>query len=130
MKRPSYNFSVYQGADEVFPFAFYTEENSVETPVNLKDCTFLMTLRQSYNKPVVDMLSSENGRILVGTISDGSFEISSESPNAIAINFPHEVTIEYVFPSAIYDLFKINSNGDRELLLQGTIDIDKSVCYG
>ena len=83
MKRPSYNFSVYQGADEMFPFAFYTEENSVETPVNLKDCTFLMTLRQSYNKPVVDILSSENGRILVGIINNGSFEINSEFKSSV-----------------------------------------------
>ena len=130
MKQPSYNFSIYQGADEVFPLAFYTGEGNNETPVDLSGCSFIMTLRQAFNKPIVDILTTENERILVGVIDDGEFVESNVSPNAITVNFPHEVTTQFVFPSAVYDLFKINPDESRELLLQGTISIDKSVCYG
>ena len=129
MKRAVYNFSVYQGADEEFPFTFYTETDGIETPINLSDCSFIMTLRQSYNKPIVDVLTSDNGRIALGIVNDGFIE-TDDNPNAISVKFPHEITSQFVFPSTVYDLFKISSNGHRELLLQGTIDIDKSVSYG
>lgn len=130
MKQPFYNFGIYQGADESFPFAFFTEENDIETSVDFSGCSFVMMLRQSHNKPVVDILTSDNKRILVGTVVDGLFQETYKSPNAILLKFPHDITSTFVFPSAIYDLFKINSEGTRELLLQGTISVEKSVCYG
>lgn len=131
MKQPLYNFSIYQGADESFPFSFYTGEEDAETPVDLTGCTFVMTLRQSHNKPIVDSLTSENKRINVGIInSDGAFESTEVAPNTICIEFPHDVTTNFVFPSAVYDLFKIAEDGTRELLIQGTITVERSVSYG
>lgn len=126
----TYNFQIYQGADEQFPFAFYTDNNGNETSVNLSSCSFIMTLRQSFNKPIVDILTSDNGRIDIGTVTDDEFIITETNPNAIRLNFPHDVTTSFVFPSAVYDLFKIAKNGTRELLLQGTVTVNKSVCYG
>ena len=130
MKQPLYNFEIYQGADEQFPFAFYTDNNGDEVPVDLSSCSFIMTLRQALNKPIVDILTSDNGRIDIGTVTDNEFVITETRPNAIRLNFPHDVTTSFVFPSAVYDLFKIASNGTRELLLQGTVTVNKSVCYG
>ena len=59
MKYPLYNFSIYQGADEVVPFSFYTGGTDNKTPKDLSECTFIMTLKQNHNKPVVDILTSE-----------------------------------------------------------------------
>lgn len=130
MRYPVYNFSVYQGADEEFPFTFYSELDGVESPIDLSSCSFIMTLRQAYNKPVMDVLTSDNKRILIGTIIDGVFTETNNNANTALIKFPHEVTINFTFPSAVYDLFKINTEDNRELLLQGAITINKSVSYG
>lgn len=130
MKHPVYSFNIYQGADEEFPFTFCIENDGVEIPVNFSGCSFIMTLRQSLNKPVIDVLTSDNGRISLGVINDNTFTQTDINPNTILVKFPHELTSQFVFPTAIYDLFKIDSSGYREVLLQGTITIDKSVCYG
>jgi hypothetical protein len=127
MKHPLYNFSIYQGADEVVPFSFYTGSVDDKTPKDLSGCTFIMTLKQGHNKPVVDVLTSENNRIeLSKTVGDDN----TDCYNTLHLKFPNEVTTSFIFPSAIYDLFKIAADGTREILLQGTIEIEKSVSYG
>ena len=127
MKHPLYNFSIYQGADEVVPFSFYTGSIDDKTPKDLSGCTFIMTLKQNHNKPIVDVLTSENNRIeLDKTMGDDN----KEYYNTLYLKFPNEVTTSFIFPSAIYDLFKIAADGTREILLQGTIEIEKSVSYG
>jgi hypothetical protein len=86
-----------------------------------------MTLKQNHNKPVVDVLTSENNRIeLDKTVGDDN----KEYYNTLYLKFPNKVTTQFVFPSVIYDLFKIAADGTREILLQGTIEIEKSVSYG
>lgn len=127
MKHPLYNFSIYQGTDEIIPFSFYTGTLDDKTPKDLSGCTFIMTLKQAHNKPVVDVLTSENNRIeLSKSVGDDGVEYS----NTLYLKFPNTVTTSFIFPSAIYDLFKIDVNGAREVLLQGTIEIEKSVSYG
>lgn len=127
MKHPLYNFSIYQGADEIVPFSFYTGSVDEKIPKDLSECTFIMTLKQSHNKPVVDILTTENKRIELGKIIGDD---EKEYYNTLYLKFPNEVTTSFVFPSAIYDLFKIAADGTREILLQGTIEIEKSVSYG
>ena len=127
MKHPLYNFSIYQGADEIIPFSFYTGTLDDKTPKDLSGCTFIMTLKQAHNKPVVDVLTSENNRI---ELSKSTGDDGVEYSNTLYLKFPNTVTTSFIFPSAIYDLFKIDVNGAREVLLQGTIEIEKSVSYG
>lgn len=127
MKHPLYNFSIYQGADEVVPFSFYTGSVDNKIPKDLSGCTFIMTLKQSHSKPVVDILTSENNRIELGKTTGND---NKDCYNTLYLKFPNEVTTSFIFPSAIYDLFKIAADGTREILLQGTIEIEKSVSYG
>ena len=57
--------------------------------------------------------------------------IPQNTPTAVEnSDAPNTVTTSFIFPSAIYDLFKIDVTGAREVLLQGTIEIEKSVSYG
>ena len=127
MKHPLYNFSIYQGADEIIPFSFYTGTLDNKIPKDLSGCTFIMTLKQAHNKPVVDVLTSENNRI---ELSKSTGDDGVEYFNTLHLKFPNTVTTSFIFPSVIYDLFKIDVNGAREVLLQGTIEIEKSVSYG
>lgn len=127
MKHPLYNFSIYQGADEIIPFSFYTGTLDDKTPKDLSGCTFIMTLKQAHNKPVVDVLTSENNRI---ELSKSVGDDGEEYFNTLYLKFPNTVTTSFIFPSVIYDLFKIDVTGAREVLLQGTIEIEKSVSYG
>ena len=86
-----------------------------------------MTIKSSFNNDIIDQLTIENSRIKLGIInSSNEFEESNNSPYAIEIYFPHDITKNFNIPNMVYDLFKINDN-NYELLLYGNISIIQGV---
>lgn len=130
MRYPIYNFDIYQGADEFIPIAFYSDVENEQVPYIITSNDFVMTLKTDKASEVLDQLTVANGRIKLGVIKDDLFEEASEQAFAIKLHFPHEVTANLQYPAVVYDLFRINTDGVRELMLQGKITIEKSVSYG
>lgn len=133
MRYPVYNFDIYQGADEFIPIAFYHDNEGKRNPYTITANSFLMTVKVDKSSEILDQLSSDktaDGRIKIGIINENVFEEKTEAPFAIQVFFPHEVTSSFQYPTLVYDLFKIDKNGIREIMLHGKITVEKSVSYG
>lgn len=130
MQYPVFNFQLYQGADEFIPIAFYSDTEDAQIPFIITNNDFIMTLKTDKSSEVLDQLTVANGRIKLGIVRDNLFEEANEQAFAIKLHFPHEVTTNLQYPAVVYDLFRINTDGIRELMLQGKITIEKSVSYG
>ena len=127
---PSYDFCIYRGEDREFFFSFsYIDENGVKQPLVLDTYEFLMSLELNRPRNVkLDTLSTENRRLLRGNLVDNIF---SEGTNAsvLSVKFPHEVTSTFSEGTGHFDLIKIDSVGNREVLLFGGIMVHRGVSY-
>lgn len=127
---PSYDFCIYRGEDREFFFSFsYLDENNQKEPLILDGYEFLMSLELNRPKKVkLDILSTENGRLTRGQLIDNKFQ---EGANAtiLSVKFPHEVTSTFSEGVGNFDLIKIDSNGNREMLVFGNVMVHKGVSY-
>lgn len=128
MEYAKYNFKIYQGVDKYIPFSFYSLVDDIKTNLDFTGSDFLMTIKSSYNKNIIDQLSLNNNRIKLGIMGTNGFEESTTSPYAVEIYFPHEITSKYNVPEMVYDLFRLVDN-NHEVLLHGKIEIIKGVSY-
>lgn len=129
MEYALYNFKIYKGIDKYIPFIFYSLNNEEKVYENFTNSNFLLTVKDSYNGNVVDILTNENNRIKLGIINESNtFEESKNSPYALELYFPHEITKELNIPLLIYDLFRVVDN-NHEVLLHGNIKIIQGVSY-
>lgn len=129
MEYALYNFKIYKGIDKYIPFIFYSLNNEEKVYENFTNSNFLLTVKDSYNGDVVDILTNENNRIKLGIINESNtFEESVNSPYALEVYFPHEVTKKLDIPLLVYDLFRIVDD-KHEVLLHGNIKIIQGVSY-
>lgn len=129
MEYALYNFKIYKGIDKYIPFIFYSLNNEEKVYENFTNSNFLLTVKDSYNGDVVDILTNENGRIKLGIINESNtFEESINSPYALEVYFPHEVTKKLDIPLLVYDLFRIVDD-KHEVLLHGNVKIIQGVSY-
>ena len=128
-KYATYNFELYQGADEIYPVAFYNTDKNSKTPMEFTDaCEYKMTVEDAAGV-FYDELSYSNGRIKLGVVEDSEFIETIEGANALLLLFPHEVTEKFTLPALVYDLFQIMPDDTRNILLHGKIVMRKSVTY-
>ena len=129
MEYALYNFKIYQGVDKYIPFIFYSLNNEEKVYDNFTGSNIVMTIKSSFNNDIIDQLTIENSRIKLGIInSSNEFEESNNSPYAIEIYFPHDITKNFNIPNMVYDLFRIINN-NYELLLHGQINIIQGTNY-
>lgn len=129
MKYPIYNMDLYQGSDEVIPLVFYSvDSEGNKTNINLGSSSFIMTIKDEMSDDDKTVITSEDGNIVTGTISNNTFTKTSTNPNAIQITIPYSITETFTMPKLVYDIFKLTST-TREILLHGTITMHKSVSY-
>lgn len=129
MEYALYNFKIYKGIDKYIPFIFYSLNNEEKVYENFTNSNFLLTVKDSYNGNVVDILTNENNRIKLGIINESNtFEESVNSPYALEVYFPHEVTKKLDIPLLVYDLFRVVDD-KHEVLLHGNIKIIQGVSY-
>ena len=128
----TYNFSVYQGNDDVYILKIENideEGNSVNS--NLENYSFLLTIKDNPISDKIEALTTENGYIELGIInSNKMFQLSETNPYAIKIHFPHELTEKLYASKYVYDLFGIRADNTREVLLKGDILVTRSITYG
>lgn len=80
--------------------------------------SFIMELRPYIgSKRLFDTMSTENGRI---TVDFGK----------VILKFPAEITAEYTFDSAVYDLIAVSEDGLRYRIAEGQIEFYPGVTYG
>ena len=129
MEYALYNFKIYQGVDKYIPFIFYSLNNEEKIYDDFTGSNIIMTIKSSFNNDIIDQLTIDNGRIKLGIINESNeFEESSNTPYAIEIYFPHDITKNFNIPNMIYDLFRIIDN-NYELLLHGQINIIQGINY-
>ena len=129
MEYALYNFKIYKGVDKYIPISFYSIENDEKVYDDFTGSNFILTIKDSHNGNVVDTLTNENSRIKLGIINESNeFEESENSPYALELYFPHEITKTFNIPVLIYDLFRVVDN-NYEVLLHGNIKIIQGVSY-
>lgn len=129
MEYALYNFEIYKGVDKYIPFVFYSLNNEEKVYDNFTGSNFILTIKDSYSGSIVDTLTNENNRIKLGIINESNkFEESTNSPYALELYFPHEVTKKLNIPLLVYDLFRVVDN-NHEVLLHGNIKIIQGVSY-
>lgn len=127
MEYALYNFKIYQGVDKYIPFVFYSLNNKEKIYDDFTGSKIVMTIKPSYNDDIIDQLTIENGRIKLGIINESNeFEESNNSPYAIEVYFPHDITKDFSIPNMVYDLFRKIEN-TYELLIHGNINIIQGV---
>lgn len=127
MEYALYNFKIYQGVDKYIPFVFYSLNNEEKIYDDFTGSNIIMTIKPSYNDDIIDQLTIENGRIKLGIINESNeFEESNNSPYAIEVYFPHDITKDFSIPNMVYDLFRKIEN-TYELLIHGNINIIQGV---
>ena len=127
MEYALYNFKIYQGVDKYIPFVFYSLNNEEKIYDDFTGSNIVMTIKPSYNDDIIDQLTIENGRIKLGIINESNeFEESNNSPYAIEVYFPHDITKDFSIPNMVYDLFRKIEN-TYELLIHGNINIIQGV---
>ena len=124
-----YNFKIYKGEDLEIPINFSTVENGINVPLDITSAQIKMTVRDYVTNNVVDELSTENGRIVKGQIVDGGFVLSPGHESAILIDFGHEITESITYKQAVYDIFRVDPDAEREVLLVGRITVERGVTY-
>lgn len=130
MKQPTYDLDIYQGADDVYVFSFNSldaEDNKI--PINVSNDDFILTIKKSILDNPVTVLSTEKGNIKLGYVADGSFIENVENASSIQVTFPHILTEQLTAPSYLYDVFRITTDGNREIMFKGNIKVTKSVSY-
>ena len=121
---PTYDFCLWRGEDKELFFAFsYTDNDGNRQPMALDGSRFTMTLSLKHTKKVLDRLTSEAGRLVPGVLDGGEFRPASEGATALQVLFPHEVTAALDEADAVYELFKIDPEGKREMLLSGKASV-------
>ena len=129
MEYALYNFKIYQGVDKYIPFIFYSLDNDQKVYDDFTGSNIIMTIKSSFNNDIIDQLTIDNGRIKLGIINGSNeFEESSNTPYAIEIYFPHDITKNFNISNMVYDLFRIINN-NYELLLHGQINIIQGTNY-
>ena len=129
MEYALYNFKIYQGVDKYIPFVFYSLNNEEKIYDDFTGSSIFMTVKSSFNNDIIDQLTIDNSRIKLGVINESNeFEESNNSPYAIEIYFPHDITKNFNIPNMVYDLFRIINN-NYELLLHGQINIIQGTNY-
>ena len=119
---PTYDFCLWRGEDKELFFAFsYTQDDGAKLPMELDGCRFEMTLALKHTRKVLDRLTSEAGRLVPGVLEDGVFTASSTGATVLQALFPHEVTAQMEEADAVYELFRIDPEGKREMLLAGKV---------
>ena len=127
MEYALYNFKIYQGVDKYIPFIFYSLNNEEKVYDDFTGSSIVMTIKSSFNNDIIDQLSIDNGRIKLGIINESNeFEESNNSPYAIEVYFPHDITKDFNIPNMVYDLFRKIEN-TYELLIHGNINIIQGV---
>ena len=131
MLYPKYNFTLIRGIDRSFRFAFkdkYNTEEESDNYIVFNDCDIVMTIKSGVNQEAIDVLSTMNNRITLGTLDDNGNFIESDTKDIVLVKFSYMDTIEYSAPSMVYDVVKISDNS-RELLLTGNIKLLQGVTY-
>lgn len=127
MEYARYNFKIYQGVDKYIPFIFYSLNNEEKVYNDFTGSKIVMTIKSSFNDEIIDQLTTDNGRIKLGIINESNeFEESVDTPYAIEIYFPHNITKSFNIPNMVYDLFREIEN-TYELLIHGNISIIQGV---
>lgn len=127
MEYALYNFKIYQGVDKYIPFIFYSLNNEEKVYDDFTGSNIVMTIKSSFNDDIIDQLTTDNGRIKLGIINESNeFEESNNSPYAIEVYFPHDITKDFNIPNMVYDLFRKIEN-TYELLIHGNINIIQGV---
>lgn len=127
MEYARYNFKIYQGVDKYIPFIFYSLNNEEKVYNDFTGSKIIMTIKSSFNDEIIDQLTTDNGRIKLGIINESNeFEESVNTPYAIEIYFPHNITKSFNIPNMVYDLFRKIEN-TYELLIHGNISIIQGV---
>lgn len=121
---PTYDFCLWRGEDKELFFAFsYTDNDGNRQPMVLDGSRFTMTLSLKHTKKVLDRLTSEAGRLVPGVLEGGEFTATSTGATALKVIFPHEATAQMKEQDAVYELFKIDPEGKREMLLSGKASV-------
>lgn len=134
-----YTINLQKGIDKTVSFSFYESSScgcgcssDEGTPVNLARKRCLVVIRSPVSKKEIDRLTTENGRIQVGSFENGEL-VESDSPDSMQLSFPHEITVNYEGKKLVYDLVLIDSNdsGDevRDCIMTGQILINEGVAY-
>ena len=93
-------------------FAVYLQfKNCNGEIVDFSTCNLRMQLRTRANSPtVLDELSTDNGRL------------SFEDDGKVRVFFPHDITRDYKFTHAVYDILAEDSNGFFTRILEGNVE--------
>lgn len=128
-KYATYNFELYQGADEIFPVSFFSTEGSEKTAIVLDDTSeYIMTIQDDAGI-IHDTLTYSDKRIQLGIMSNNEFVEETENANTLLLTFPHQITEKLILPRYKYDLFQVHLDNTRSILLHGKIIMYKSVSY-
>ena len=132
MKTAVCNLELYQGNDDIYVLKFEDVDNEGnKSNSDLTGYYFFMAVKANIGEKALAELSTGNGCIRHGILDeDGNFEDSNDKPYAIRLQFPHEFTETLTFPKYMYDLFGIKSDGTREVLMKGSLDVARSISYG
>lgn len=127
---PTYDFCVWRGEDKEYFFSFkYTDIDGTKTPLVLDGLDFSMTIGMKYPKKEFDKLTTQNGRLVIGILEEGEFVPTDKGSSVLRAEFTHEATRKYPEGEIQYDLIKIDSEGKREAMLSGTIEVHSGVSY-
>ena len=104
------DLEVYQGTDFIFPFTI-KESGAVK---NLTGYTAQMQIRDSDNEELFLELTTENSKLSI-TPADGLITITISDVETKALK------------NGVYDLFLINSSGEKFAYLTGNVIITPSI---
>lgn len=127
---PTYDFCIWRGEDKEFFFSFSNiDSTGTKAPLDLEGFDFSMTVGLKYPKKEYDKLTTQNGRLVIGVLEDNGFSPTEKGGTTLQVLFTHEATRKFPEGEAQYDLFKIDSEGKREVMLSGKISVHSGVSY-
>lgn len=117
---PRKDFTINQG--ETFRVVFGVEQASCGrgSPVDLTGAVAKMQIRATHKSPTV----------ILDLYEEGFITIPQPLLGEILINVPADVTAEFTFGSAVYDLEIHYSNGDVSRLVEGRMALSPEVTRG
>lgn len=111
--------TIRQGATFDYVFVFQTRETpqSPYVPYDLTDHEVKMQIRRK----------KEDETVICDLGAEGYITIPNGVDGEIRIKIPADVTSEFDFPSAVYDILIVEPNGDVTRLIEGNVAISRRV---
>lgn len=110
----------HQGDDVFYDFVVVGADEV--TPIDLIGATITSSIKQNYNKPVI-----ENFTVTETDLSNGQFQLSLTSEQTAALPFSGTVSCKKDKVSFVYDVQMIQQNGQTITLMRGKIVVTRDV---